>query len=139
MNNVLLICLTLFCVFLLIQIDKRIRGRSIAKMMYSQSAIHSVIKDFLPKQIFEKPRVMSQSLKHTQNNVIKVIVIDNIAYWVKDNIFYTAQTNNGDILHETAKPVDISNMSKNELDKMLFILDNLDRGNNNDSSSSGNE
>jgi hypothetical protein len=30
-------------------------------------------------------------------------------------------------------------MPKKELDKMLFILDNLGRGKNNDSSSSGNE
>ena len=108
-------------------------------MTYSQSAIHSMIKDFLPKQIFQKPRVMSQSLKHTEKNVVKVIVIDDIAYWVKDSIFYTAQTRNGDILHETARPVDVENMPKNELDKMLFILDNLDRRNNNDSGGSGNE
>jgi hypothetical protein len=139
MDSIFIICLTLLFVFIIVQINKRYRRRSLAKMAYSQSAIHSMIKDFLPKQIFQKPRVISQSLKHTEKNVVKVIVIDDIAYWVKDSIFYTAQTRNGDILHETARPVDVENMPKNELDKMLFILDNLDRRNNNDSGSSGNE
>jgi hypothetical protein len=139
MDSIFIICLTLLFVFIIVQINRRYRRRSLAKMTYSQSAIHSMIKDFLPKQIFQKPRVISQSLKHTEKNVVKVIVIDDIAYWVKDSIFYTAQTRNGDILHETARPVDVENMPKNELDKMLFILDNLDRRNNNDSGSSGNE
>jgi hypothetical protein len=71
--------------------------------------------------------------------MVKIIVIDGKAYWVSDNIFYTAQTENGQIVHETAEPVDINNMPKKELDKMLFILDNLGRGDNDDSSGSRNE
>jgi len=71
--------------------------------------------------------------------MIKIIVLDDNAYWVKDSIFYTAKTKNGNIIEETAVPVDIENMPKKELDKMLFILDNLGRGKNNDSGSSGNE
>ncbi len=89
--------------------------------------------------MFERPEVVSQSRKHTEKHMVKIIVLDSNAYWVKDNIFYTAQTKNGNIIDETVKPVDIENMPKKELDKMLFILDNLGRGKNNDSSSSGNE
>jgi hypothetical protein len=71
--------------------------------------------------------------------MIKIIVIENKAYWVKDNIFYFADTNNGDIVDVTAKPVDISSMSKKDMDKMLFILDNLRKGKKDDSGSTGNE
>jgi hypothetical protein len=71
--------------------------------------------------------------------MIKIIVIDNKAYWVKDNVFYSADTDNGDIVSPTAEPVDISTMSKKDIDKMLFILDNLRKGIQNDSGSSGNE
>jgi hypothetical protein len=108
------------------------------KLMYSQSFIHSIIKDSLPKQMPEKERMLSQSLKHAEQNMIKIVVIDGTAYWVKDNIFYTAETNNGVVMHERARPVDVQNMPPRELDKMIFILDNLGRGKNNDSSSSGN-
>jgi len=34
-------------------------------------------------------------------------------------------------------PIDTSDMSQNELDKMLFILDNLDRGDKDERGSSG--
>jgi hypothetical protein len=71
--------------------------------------------------------------------MIKIIVIDNKAYWVKDNVFYFAETDSGDIIDVTAKPVDISSMSKQDIDKMLFILDNLRKGKKDDSGSSGDE
>ena len=108
-------------------------------MVYSQSSIHNIVKDFIPKKLFNKPAIVSQSRKHTEKNMVRIIVLDNNAYWVKDNIFYTAKTKNGNIIDETVKPVDIENMPKKELDKMLFILDNLGRGKNNDSGSSRNE
>jgi hypothetical protein len=60
--------------------------------------------------------------------MIKIIVIDKKAYWVKDNVFYSADADSGDIVSPTAEPVDISAMSKKDIDKMLFILDNLTEG-----------
>ena len=139
MDNVVVAVLTLFFVLGIIKLNKRQRYKSLGKIVYSQSSIHTLIKDFMPKNVYKKPRAVSQSTKHTEKHMVKIIVIDNMAYWVSDNIFYTAETENGQIVHETAKPVDIGNMPKKELDKMLFILDNLGRRNNDDSSSSRNE
>jgi len=139
MDNVIAVCLTLAFVFFVTKLNHSLRKKSIGKIVYSQSSIHNIIKDFIPKNLFQKPDVISQSRKHTEKHMIKIIVIENNAYWVKDNIFYTAKTKNGNIIDETVKPVDIENMPKKELDKMLFILDNLGRGKNNDSNSSGNE
>lgn len=138
MENIIAIGVALSIVFFVVGINKFFGKRSMRKLMYSQSFIHSIIKDSLPKQMPEKERMLSQSLKHAEQNMIKIVVIDGTAYWVKDNIFYTAETNNGVVMHETARPVDVQNMPPRELDKMLFILDNLGRGKNNDSSSSGN-
>jgi hypothetical protein len=39
----------------------------------------------------------------------------------------------------SARPVDVENMSKNDMEKMLMILDNLQNGNKNDSGSAGNK
>lgn len=139
MDNVLALGLTLAFVFIVLKFNKRHRRKYLNRLAYSQSSVHNIIKDFIPKRLFERPEVVSQSRKHTEKHMVKIIVLDNNAYWVKDNIFYTAKTKNGNIIDETVKPVDVENMPKKELDKMLFILDNLGRGKNNDSSSSGNE
>jgi hypothetical protein len=130
--------LTLAIAWAIIKVSNRNRIRYFGKIVYSQSSIHNNIKDFIPKHLYSKPEVMSQSRKHVEKGMIKIIVIDGKAYWVVDNIFYTANTVHGDVIPETVKPVDTNNMSKEDIDKMLFILDNLDKGNRDDSSSSGN-
>jgi hypothetical protein len=71
--------------------------------------------------------------------MIKVIVMGNLAYWVSENIFYVAEAVDGEVIPETAEPVDTNSMSRRDLDKMLFILDSLKNGKKNDSSSAGNE
>ena len=97
-----------------------------------------MIKDFLPKTLYQKPAQESQSLKHVEKNTVKVIFIEDKAYWVSNNIFYCAEAISGNVNIDTTTPVDTTNMSKKDIDKMLFILDNLKNGKGNDSSSSGN-
>lgn len=118
------------------------KGRKVKtfpSIAYSQSSIHLMIKDFLPKTLYEKPRQPSQSLKHVEKNTIKVIFIEGKAYWVSNNIFYSADALNGNVNIDTTEPIDTTNMSKKDIDKMLFILDNLKNGSNDDNSSAGNE
>ena len=118
------------------------KGRKVKNfpgIVYRQSSIHLMIKDFLPKSLYEKPIQQSQALKHVEKNTVKVIFIDNKAYWVSNNIFYCAEAIGNAVEIETTEPVDTTNMSKKDIDKMLFILDNLKNGSNDDSSSAGNE
>ena len=115
------------------------KTRSFPGIVYSQSSIHLMIKDFLPKTLYERPRQQSQSLKHIEKNTIKVIFIEDKAYWVSNNIFYCAEAIGGNVNIDTTEPIDTSSMSKKDIDKMLFILDNLKNGSNDDSSSTGNE
>ena len=115
------------------------KTRSFPGIVYSQSSIHLMIKDFLPKTLYERPRQQSQSLKHVEKNTIKVIFIEDKAYWVSNNIFYCAEAVGGSVNVDTTEPIDTANMSKKDIDKMLFILDNLKNGSNDDSSSTGNE
>jgi hypothetical protein len=124
--------LTVLLVFLFFYLYIK-KNNKINKVLYRQSDIHKVIRGFA---LQKKQVSISQTTKHSNKNNIKVIILDSIAYWVKDNIFYTAETNNGNVVVETAKPINVENMSRKELDKMLLILDNLSRGNRNDSSSS---
>jgi hypothetical protein len=109
------------------------------KLVYSQSNIHMMIKDFLPKEVYEKPKQNSQALNHIEKSSVKVFFIGEKAYWVSNNTFYCASTVGNAVDIETAAPVDTSDMSKKDIEKMLFILDNLKNGNSDDNSSAGNE
>lgn len=118
------------------------RGRKVKNfpgIAYRQSSIHLMIKDLIPKNLYEKPALRTQASKYADKNSIKVIFIENKAYWVANNIFYCADAIGGSVNIDSTEPIDTSNMSKKEIDKMLFILDNLKNGSGDDSSSAGNE
>lgn len=136
MEYIIAIGLTFVLSLAIIKLSTKKSMEGLHKIKYSQSTIHETNRHFMPQNLKEKPEIISQSMNHVEKHMIKVIVIDNMAYWVKDNIFYTAETNNGSIVHETAQPIDTSNMSKQDVDKMLIILDNLGKRNNRDDSSS---
>lgn len=73
----------------------------------------------------KKKEVNRQSAKHDKNVNIRVIIMDDQAYWIKDNVFYTAELNHGIVDKETTKEVDTMTMNKVQLDKMIFIIDRL--------------
>jgi len=139
MEYFLAIGLTLLAAWSIIRLNGYKVSKTLTSIKYRQSDIHESIRTLIPKKLNNKEKIESQSVKHAANTMIKIIVIDSKAYWVKDNVFYSADTDNGDIVSPTAEPVDISTMSKKDIDKMLFILDNLRKGIQNDSGSSGNE
>lgn len=82
-------------------------------------------------------KTRTQSKLHYDKTNIKVIIFDNDAYWIKDNIFYKAPLVNELIDKEAAEQVDTIHMDKVQLDKMLFIMDKLREGINDDSRGSG--
>lgn len=87
-----------------------------------------------------KPRrfnVKSQSKNHYDETNTKVIIFDNNAYWIKHNIFYKAPMVDQLVDKDSAEQVDTMGMDKIQLDKMLFIMDKLREGINDDSRGSG--
>jgi hypothetical protein len=48
-----------------------------------------------------------------------VLVVEDQAYWVASNIFYVANVEDGAPVPESAKPVDTTNMSKKDVEKMV--------------------
>jgi hypothetical protein len=138
MKYVLAIGLTLALVCPIIIIAVKRSKKYFAKVVYTQSDIHQIVKNFLPKDLFELPKQLSQARKHRSSNTVKVLIIEDQAYWVHDNMFYMADTAEGSVDPETVRPVDTNNMSKRDIDKMLFILDSLRNGNSDDSSSTWN-
>jgi hypothetical protein len=98
---------------------------------YSQKNIHYLVSPYIGV-IPNKPK-NTQSLKHFNKTNLKVIIVDGEAFWVKDNTLYTAKVNHEGVDKDTTSVVDTMSMDKVQLDKMLFIIDQLRDGNNNDS------
>ena len=140
MEYLLIVGLTLLSYWSIIKISNKRRMIFLNKNKYRQSSIFEMIKDVVPKQRFDKPKVITQSQKHKQKNMLRVVIEEGSAYWILNNVFYTANAINGRVDEETIKPLDIENMPVKELDKMLSILDDLKQGvGPNDSSGTGNK
>ena len=139
MQYFLIIVLTTLSVWTIINILDKRGIREVDRIVHSQSAIYETIKHFIPQEMFKKPTIVTQSMKSSQKNMIKVLMDGAKAYWVVDNIFYVADVFNGRIDQSTIQPLDIYDLSKNELNKLMDILDALGKGKSpDDSSSTGN-
>jgi hypothetical protein len=140
MEYLLVMGLTLCLCWSIIKISNKKRIAFLKKIKYRQSDIHEMIKNVIPKQKFDKPKFMTQSEKHIQKNMLRVVISEDKAYWILGNVFYTANAIDGRVDENTVKPLDVENMSKTELDKMLSILDDLKQGvGPDDSGSTGNK
>jgi hypothetical protein len=139
MEYLLIVGLTFVVSWSIIKISNKKRGRFLSKIRYRQSNIYEMVKDVIPKEMFDKPKVITQSQKHVQKNMLKVVITEGRAYWILGNVFYTANAINGRVDESTVEPLDIQNLPKKDLSKMLSILDDLRKGmESNDSGSSGN-
>jgi hypothetical protein len=103
---------------------------------YSQSHIHMLVLPLLPEIKKYKKRMVTQSSKHEEKTNIRVVILDNKAYFVSNGTFYCADMHGTEIDKASATLVDTIGMDKVQLDKMLFIMDQLRDGNKNDSGDS---
>ena len=138
MQAIIIMGLTLISFSSIIIVMNRKRKKSFNKILYRQSDMHNILKDFFFKEIFDDKVVTSQSKIWREKQTTRVVIIDQKAYWVSNNMFYVGDTVDGKVRPETGRPLDTTKMSKKEVDKMLFILDNLKNGKLNDSGSAGN-
>jgi hypothetical protein len=128
MEYFLIVVLTFALTWSIISILSKRKINLFSKIKYRQSNIHEIVKDVIPKEMFERPRKIRQSEKHIQKNMLKVIITDGMAYWTTNNVFYSAKSVNGRVDEETIKPLNVNELSKKELEKMMDILDSLRNG-----------
>jgi hypothetical protein len=107
------------------------------RVPYSQSNIISVLKplglvqDLVPPP----PEVKRQSTDYEKSQTVQVILTDGQAYWIRDNVFYTADIDeNFYINNESTRRVDTMSMDKVQLEKIMFIVDRLTEESKNDNS-----
>jgi hypothetical protein len=96
-------------------------------IVYRQSHIHEIVRPILPLiESYKEPKVIKRQSRNHENKInVKVLIVNDIAYWIKDNAFYMAPMNGFFIDKDQATVVDTMGMDKVELDKMLFIMDEL--------------
>jgi hypothetical protein len=132
--------LLMYCIFKIQSKNNIFQEPKIKPLKYSQSHIHSIVFPLLPKNKFGKRKKKSQAVLHESKTSIKVIIMENSAYWIKDNVFYMADMSiDGMVDKDTTRRVDTMAMSRVQLDKMMFIIDRLREENYNDSSGPGDQ
>jgi hypothetical protein len=57
------------------------------------------------------------------------MIVENEAYWIKDNQLYVADFDNGNINSDSTREVDTMAMSAVELEKTMFIVEKLSEDN----------
>ena len=67
----------------------------------------------------------SQIEKVRKKNIVKVAIVHNRAFWVKDNKFWTSNIIDGYIDDVGAEEIDAHSLSNKELYMLLEILDEL--------------
>lgn len=96
---------------------------SLRHLKPSQSHTHNLL--YLAQPIKNNIK-KTQSKLHDAKTNIKVIIMDNQAYWIRDNVFYTADMSiDGNVNKDSTRTVDTMNMNSVQLDKMMFIIDKL--------------
>lgn len=96
------------------------------RILFRQSLVHESVKNVLPTnaELRKKKKTQSRNL-HEKKTIRIVYAPDNKAYWVSENVFYCADLIDGEVDLENAKPIDTHDISKQEIERLLFILDNL--------------
>jgi len=105
-----------------------LKGRNITnnvnkKVVYSQSHILKMTGGNMKKN--NKKDKDTQSSRHIKQANLRVLVMDDRAFWIKNNAVYTAQVEGDEIIKNSASQVDMIGLDKVELDKMMFIIDQL--------------
>jgi hypothetical protein len=109
------------------------------KIKYSQTHIHEIIKDNIPELMFSNVKKPTQSSHREKSMNIKVLFIDKEAYWIKENALFIADQEDGIVKEETARRVDTMGMNGVQLEKVMYIVDILNEGNENDRGYTGNK
>jgi hypothetical protein len=105
------------------------------KIEYSQSHIYELMRPFIEMVGPMEENTPKQSENYIKNIYMRIIIVKNKAYWIKDNMFYVANVVDGEVEKQSAQEVDTMSMSKVELEEIMFIVEKL-REDDNDSRSS---
>jgi len=111
-------------------IRKNAEGLSPAGIFYTQSVIHSTLMPILPtnKELRSVAFKKTQASEFYNKTSLRVLFLEDKAYWIKENTFYMADVVDGVVDENTTSKVDIMGMDTVQLKEMSFIVDKLTEG-----------
>jgi hypothetical protein len=108
------------------------------KIVHSQSYVYSLVKPLLNLQYIVSNKT-TQASKYLDSLYVRVVIAENKAYWITGNTFFVADEEDGFVDKDTAKPVDVMSMDDVQLKKMMFIVETLTEGAEDEDRNSGNK
>jgi hypothetical protein len=129
--------ITLIAIFFTKQYLTKTISTKIKPIRFSQTRALELSIDIIQTAIQPKEIPNSQSIVHYNKSTLKILIIEKLAYWIKDNGLYVADIVDGDIDHDSTREVDTMDMDKVQLEKMIYIVEQLREGMPNDSWDSG--
>jgi hypothetical protein len=110
-------------------VNKKLIKYKVNNLIYSQSVVHEVLSPFIPTNQELKEKILkTQSTAHRKKSTMRVLFVEDMAYWIKDNTFYSANVVDGFVDEESTKRVDTMGMDKVQLREMSFIVEKLTEG-----------
>jgi hypothetical protein len=113
---------------------KQIRKDRKMVLPVTQSFLHKFLSEY--EEIEMSPAPKTQSSEFVRKQSLKVMILEDEAYWIQDNQLYVARYESGEVNDLTTEKVDTISMDPIQLKRTMFIVEKLTEGND-DSGSSG--
>jgi len=118
-------------------ISKRAQDKKMSVVRYSQSYIYSVVAPMMFGFNGPIPKRSTQANNYQEEAYVKIVVVENKAYFIKNSGFYVANVVEGDVDKDSTKEVDTMSMNDVELKNIMHIVEVLTGGDRNDSGGTG--
>lgn len=109
----------------------------IKKISYRQSNVFEIVRPYVDFGLGPIVVRETQAIRHEKESSLRVLFIENRAYWIKDNSLLVSEVIDGQIDGENAKIVDTMSLNKVELEQIVFIVEKLTEGTKNDGGRTG--
>jgi hypothetical protein len=113
---------------------------NIPKLQISQARSLKLFGDMLEAEILAheaKSKIKTQSTDHFDRSHVRILFYGERAYWINNNQVFYADIINGEVDKETTNQVDTMTMDDVQLKEMIFIIEKLTEGLNNEDRNSG--
>jgi len=109
-------------------------AKPIKQLQYSQAYIDNLVSEKIIEELLpELTQRKTQATEHFKKDEVRVIIIENEAYWIVEQTLYMASIVDGTVDNDTTKKVDTMTMDDVQLEKTQFIVQKLTEGKGNDS------
>lgn len=123
----LLMIVPIYIIYRYINYSKKFKVRK--TVFARQSRTLSIINEMYDAEEASKEKTMrTQATNFFDKTHLRILVLDNAAYWIKNNAVYKAEIENGEIDHGAAVALDTMAMDDVELKKLTDIVEKLREG-----------